>query len=182
MAEMRKFAMKEGVPWVGNNPDLLRLGPAAIETIAETKLTQESFQRLKTEAEFKAKDVVNLARFARDRKLDANQLSGEVVDTGKALEPGNDPESRRRRGEFFGKIRDYFANPRDPRARRALAEHGEQFAGDPEKKAKFEGVMKKLGIPSQEENKTSATTESNQAKAGTHEAKVEDTELTGQKT
>ena len=180
MAEMRKFAVKEGVAWVANNPDLLRLGPSAIKIIAETKLSQESFQRLKTEAEFKAKDVVNLARFARDRKLDANQLSSEVIETGKVLAPGDDPNAVRHRREFFGKLRDYFANPQSQEARQALQEYGEQFADDPEKKGKWDKFVKKIGAEAKENKKVAAVDQTQAAKAGTQEAKAADTESTGQ--
>ncbi len=37
---MRGYAIQHGLPWAANNPDLLRLGPTAIDSIAQAHLRQ----------------------------------------------------------------------------------------------------------------------------------------------
>ncbi|MDF0522831.1 hypothetical protein P0R31_36970 [Bradyrhizobium yuanmingense] len=59
------FAVQQGVGWAKDKPELLGLGPQAIQALADAKLSQASFERLEKDAGFNAKDVVDLAKFAK---------------------------------------------------------------------------------------------------------------------
>jgi hypothetical protein len=141
-AEMRAYAIEQGVPWVGSVPEILRLGPAAVKAFADVQLRQESYNRLVKDAGFEAKDVVTLAKFAKEKGVDANELSGVVADSVKAL-TGND---RRQREELDKAITGFMAKPQDEASKKHLNEILEHHATDPEKKKHIEKLREKLQI------------------------------------
>ena len=81
MEVARHEAVRLGIPWAANQPDLLKLGPAAVRAVAEVNLKQHSYQRLRGDAHFAAKDVVTFAHYAKSKGItDANAAAGAVAD------------------------------------------------------------------------------------------------------
>ncbi|WP_298242025.1 hypothetical protein [uncultured Bradyrhizobium sp.] len=74
-AQMRELAIKSGIGWAANNPDLLRLGPAAIQTLAQSHLKEENYKVLKNRLEFSDRDVVAGARYSNRHHLDYNEIT-----------------------------------------------------------------------------------------------------------
>jgi len=71
--QARDLAIKSGLTWAANNPDLLRLGPAAIEILAQTKLREETFNRLTKDAGLSTKGAVGVAAMLHAQGKDANK-------------------------------------------------------------------------------------------------------------
>ena len=105
---MRDHAHRCGVGWMANNPELLRLGPAAIELFARTNFERQSYERLR-EAGFEPRDAVNIARFAERNGVDANRLA-EFTATAPRIFGGGNPDQER---EWHGRFRRFFTNPED---------------------------------------------------------------------
>ncbi len=81
MQQAHYEAVRLGIPWAANQPELLRLGPSAVKAIADVQLKQQSYQRLTKEAHFAAKDVVTLATYAKAKGIaDANPLANATAD------------------------------------------------------------------------------------------------------
>lgn len=81
MESARHEAVRLGVPWAINQPDLLKLGPAAIKSIAQVQIDKQTYQRLQTDGRFEAKDVVVLADYAKAKGItDARPLANATAD------------------------------------------------------------------------------------------------------
>lgn len=72
--QARDLAIKSGLTWAVNNPDLLRLGPAAIQALADVHLRQDSYERFKNGG-LSAKAIVAGARYAKKNHIDYNEAS-----------------------------------------------------------------------------------------------------------
>jgi len=116
MEETRSLAIAMGLLWAADNQALLRLGPGAIQALADVHLRQESYEHLTKDVEFKAKDVVTLAKFAKEKKVDANELSSAFSDVGKGLSRGEKVDLR-------NNTVPYMAHPDDPTAQQKANEH-----------------------------------------------------------
>jgi hypothetical protein len=139
-AQMRAFAIEKGVAWAAGRPDLLRLGPAALQVLAEVHLREESYRRLTTDAGFHAKDVVTLAEFAKKRGIDANDLSKTIADSAKAL-TGDD---RQRQEELRKAVTGYMEKSNDQAAKDQLDKVLKQYENDPSKKEHVAKIREKL--------------------------------------
>lgn len=93
-AYMRDYAHSKGVGWAGSNPDLLRLGPSAIDALAQANFKKETFVQLKA-AGYVGRDAVAIARFANETGRDANAIGSDAARVTGAL-PQTEAEAHRR--------------------------------------------------------------------------------------
>jgi hypothetical protein len=82
--QARDLATKLGMGWATNNPDLLRLGPSAIQALADVHLQKESYQRFK-DGGLSDKGIVGGARWAKRTGTDYNETSKAFDATQQAL-------------------------------------------------------------------------------------------------
>jgi hypothetical protein len=82
--QARDLAAKLGMGWATNNPDLLRLGPSAIQALADVHLQKESYQRFKNGG-LSDKAIVGGARWAERTSTDYNETSRAFDATQQAL-------------------------------------------------------------------------------------------------
>jgi hypothetical protein len=144
--QAREMAMTHNMPWVANNPDLLRLGPSAVKALADVHLREETYRRLTKEADFKAKDVVTLSKYAKEKKVDANELGGAVADVNKDLTKTERERHNKALLEFMG------AKPEDAKAARAKLDkvHEDISHAHPERKPKLENIRKIMKLTDKE--------------------------------
>jgi hypothetical protein len=169
-AYMRNFAAQVGVPWAANNPELLRLGPAALQTLADVHLRQDIYNRLTKEAGFKAKDVVGIARLAKEKGVDANKLGGDIADSVRNLSGGDKHLQR----ELVGAVGGYAAQFNDPRATEETKQKAfdkvkevvdRAVRKDPTKKADGDKILENLQVRKQEVNYAKARAGAEQSNA-----------------
>jgi hypothetical protein len=141
MAEMRSYAIQQGVPWMANYPEMLKLNRSDIKAIADVHLQKESFVRLKNDAGFEAKDVVTLAKFAKKKDIDANQLAGDVADTTRIL-AGDDKNAKH---EIKQAVTGYMANDNE-KNKQHLRSTLQRYEDTPEKKAAGDKLLKTLKV------------------------------------
>jgi hypothetical protein len=103
MAKMRDYAIQIGVPWAANNPDLLRLGPSALQVLADSHLRQSVYNRMTAPAEggLTPREVVSIARWAKDNGRDANELGNAISDVNKGL---NSDEKKQHNAAIMGVV------------------------------------------------------------------------------
>lgn len=90
LAEMRGHALKHGLDWAADNRDILRLGPAAIETFARMKFDKDSYHALTRDAGLspeKAHGLVKAMEGAKVTPDEAKELAKRMGATGKGLTP-----------------------------------------------------------------------------------------------
>lgn len=80
MAQMREFAMHSGIGWAANNPELLRMGPAALQTLADAHMREQTFREM-SKARFEGKNIVAIAAFANATHRDANKLGHDLAES-----------------------------------------------------------------------------------------------------
>ena len=84
IAGARAEAQRQGVPWFAASAyqgDLLAIGKSGVKAIADVQLREPSYQRLRTDGRFEAREVVTLAEFAKAKGIkDANVLPHATVD------------------------------------------------------------------------------------------------------
>jgi hypothetical protein len=138
--EARDIALSHGMGWAANNRELLKMGPAATQALADVHFAKESYERLRSDVSFTAKDTVALARYAKEKKVDANELSTALADVGRGL-------SREEKANLRAGIVPHLSKPADPSARKAaddaLAAVGR---GHPEKKPAIERARRLLNV------------------------------------
>jgi hypothetical protein len=86
--QARDLAAKLGLGWATNNPDLLRLGPSAIQALADVHLRQDSYERFKNGG-LSAKTIVAGARYAKKHDIDYNEASKAYEDVHKSVSPSD---------------------------------------------------------------------------------------------
>jgi hypothetical protein len=87
-AEMRNYAMEQGLHWAADKPELLRLGPAAIKTFADMKFERESYRALREDAGTSPKKIHEFVAAARDGKVSpelTNDIAKSIGETAKGL-------------------------------------------------------------------------------------------------
>jgi hypothetical protein len=152
-AYMRDYAMQHGLPWAANNPDLLRLGPSAIKALADVHLSQQSYDRVTKDAAFRPQDVVTLAKFAKEKNVDANAAATAISDVGKGLTPEEKEALRKGLLPYMSKPNDQKAQQR---ANEALDEVGRKHPG---RKPEIEKAKQQLKIETGKELQQQHTTQ-----------------------
>lgn len=170
-AQMAQYASAQGVPWAVHTPELMRLGPSAIKTIADAGIKQPTYKALTNEAKFKAKDVVNLAHLAKDTGQNATDLSNDTVKTFKKYEPSE--HGRQQLGRIFG---DYLDQRRsDPKGAgtKLKARVHEHFKTRPASERGFQPLMRRYGVVAAADAKATKQAGANvvQAKTDTAQAR-----------
>lgn len=160
-AQMAQYASAQGVPWAVHSPELMRLGPAAIKTIADAGIKQPTYKALTNEAKFKAKDVVNLAHLAKDTGQNATDLSNDTVKTFKKVEPTE--RGRQQLGGIFGDyLEERKANQAKAATRLKTRVH-ERYKAAPAKERELQPLMRRYGVVAAADAKATQ-------RAGTHVA------------
>ena len=78
MAQMRDYALQKGVSWAANNPEILKLGPAAIDVLARTGLRKEVYTGLTKDAGLSSKGAIGIADILHKNGKDPNTAGEEV--------------------------------------------------------------------------------------------------------
>lgn len=78
MAYMRDYALKKGVGWAADNREILKLGPSAIDVIAQTRFRKETYTELRNVG-LSARGSVGIAAIAKQRGDDANTFGSEIA-------------------------------------------------------------------------------------------------------
>jgi hypothetical protein len=89
-SEMRSHALKHGLGWAADNRDILRLGPAAIETFARMKFDRDSYHALTRDAGLSPEKAVGLVSSMENAKIKPNEakdLARRMGATSKGLTP-----------------------------------------------------------------------------------------------
>ncbi|MEJ0076807.1 MAG: hypothetical protein WDO17_15425 [Alphaproteobacteria bacterium] len=84
--EARDIALSHGMAWAADNRELLKMGPAAMQALADVHLRQDSYQRFK-DAGLSNKTIVSGARWAKRNDVDYNEFSQSFSQNQNALGP-----------------------------------------------------------------------------------------------
>lgn len=135
MAAARAMASELGMPWAANNPELLKLGPAAIKTLHEAGVQRERFERMTGDkVGFRASTAVAIAAFAKRHNLtpeETNQLYDKISNGAEIVSGGNRAIQR----ELDQATNAYVTGADTPEARDKLRQAWDKHADTPEKKA-----------------------------------------------
>jgi CRISPR/Cas system CSM-associated protein Csm2 small subunit len=152
MDQARSEAMRLGMPWALNNPELLKLGAGAIKTLHDAGVQKERFERMVGDkVGFRAATAVDIAAFAKKHNLtpeQTNRLYDKISDSAEIISGGNKVIQR----ELDEATRRYVTGPDTPEARKALEESYRKHADTPEKRKAAEEVPKALIAATQREN------------------------------
>lgn len=144
VAAARSLARDLGMPWVANNPELLRLGPTAIKTLHEAGVQRERFERMTGDkVGFRAATAVDIAAFAKRHNLSpeqTNQLFDRVSDGVQVISGGNRAIQR----ELDEATRQFVTDPQAPNAKERLEAAYNRHADTPEKRKAAERTTKAL--------------------------------------
>lgn len=127
MDQARSEAMRLGMPWAVNNPELLKLGAGAIKTLHEAGVRRETFERMTSDrVGVRAETAVNFAAWSKRHKLTPEQTNGlmdRTSDLHENLTRDLPTEDRRRvQRELDQALNKYVTGPNSPEARRELEE------------------------------------------------------------
>jgi hypothetical protein len=176
-ARMQAYARDSGLGWAAGHSDLLRLGPAAIDTLKDVHFRQQTFERMRHEGGFTAKDIVGLADYAKRHGLPASKLGEVSTDTVKTLGDGNQHEEKKWR-ELIAEVGRYKDKPAEEEVarhklidelrhhRKQRPEHGTQIDRQLD-------VMKLQAEAHARENAEVAKADKQEAIADKREAKVD---------
>jgi hypothetical protein len=121
-------ARDHGMTWMTPR-DLLSIGAAGVKAMAAVQLTQQSYDRLRTDGRFDARDVVTLADYAKSKGItNANQAAGAVADF---VRLGQDQAEQQRLKsavvDFMKASNDAGVAPQDPAAQQRLQQAGTKY-------------------------------------------------------
>lgn len=129
IAGARAEAQRQGVAWFGNptyQRDLLSIGASGVKAIADVRLNEPSYQRLRTDGRFEAREVVTLAGYAKAKGIiDANGLAHATVDVVQTAK--SDGEQLRIKGvilDYMAAAKAASAAPDDAAAQQRLEHAG----------------------------------------------------------
>jgi hypothetical protein len=115
LSRMRDVAIRHGLHWAADRPEILRMGEDAIRLLARTGFTRQSHDRLH-EAGFSHQDMVRIARYAERTGLDVNEVARLSADSVTIF--GGNSEAERRR--WLDMINAYNDAPTNAEARDTL--------------------------------------------------------------
>ena len=124
--QARYEAIKLGIPWAANNPDLLRLGSGAIKAIAETNLKEAGYKALREGSHYQAQDIVAFAKHSKIRGFDAENAAHATRDLVQGQPPGQQPGLAGVLKGYDRAVVDAHAKPNDAAARQRLEEAGQR--------------------------------------------------------
>lgn len=132
MASARSAAISLGMPWALNNPELLKLGPAAIKTLHDAGVKQERFERMTGDkVGFRASTAVAIAAYANKHNLTPEQTNAlyDKISNGVEIISGGNKAIQR---ELDEATRKYVSGPDTPESRKALQDAYSKHATTPE--------------------------------------------------
>ncbi|MEQ1698190.1 MAG: hypothetical protein ABL901_20360 [Hyphomicrobiaceae bacterium] len=124
--QARYEAIKLGIPWAANNPDLLRLGAGAIKAIAATNLKETGYKALRDGSFYEAKDIVAFAKHSTLRGFDAEKAAHATKDLVQAQPADQQQPLADILKKFDHAAAASYANPADTAARQRLEEAGQR--------------------------------------------------------
>jgi hypothetical protein len=116
LSRMRDVAIRHGLHWAADRPDILRMGEEAIRVLARTGFTRQSHDRLH-EGGFRHRDMVDIARFAERTGQNVNALS-EVLGPAPGILGGGDSAAAQ---EWHRRLMGLIKNPDDAEGRADIA-------------------------------------------------------------
>ncbi|OQW54887.1 MAG: hypothetical protein A4S14_14640 [Proteobacteria bacterium SG_bin9] len=170
--QTRNYAIQQGVMWAADNPEILKLGNSAIDIIKQTQLRKDVFDGLTKDAGLSAKGAVGIAKIAKDRGEDANQVGQEVTNS---LRQMND------RG-VTGAVDERARLELDPKATQEQKDAASQkvdealdtaVARDPSKAEAAEKLKKRLGTAAKKNEAQAAVTAGKDVAADVKDAKAD---------
>ena len=158
------LAHKVGLGWAANNPDLLRLGPSAIQALADVHLRQDSYERFKNGG-LGVKAIVAGARYAKKHHIDYNEASKAYEDTHQSLAPADQKVHSEAITKFNESAGRPNATPADEEtAKKELNKKMDELKDrNPSAKQKIEHEQKVLKTVKEQEHAVTANTEKKQA-------------------
>ena len=170
MTQARDIAIAYNMPWVANNPELLRLGPAAVQALADVHLRQDSYQRFR-QAGLSPKAIVAGARWAKRNGVDYNEFSKAYDETHKELSPEDRRDHQQAiEGLFDSKLEEQEA------AKKRYNDAMERLKGKrPELREKIEREQKILRAQQKEEK--AADAKASAERAATTQKKAQNDDL-----
>lgn len=169
-AQMRDLAIKSGISWAANNPGLLRMGPQAIQTLAESHLKEESYKILKNRLEFSDKDVAAGAKYSNRNHLDYNDITKSTDKAAEGL-----PTTERK--ELLGGVKTLF-NCKPENEVQCKGDFNTKVEGikkvHPEKAKELDHLQKSLGTQKKAELKSEVKADAKDAKADALLAELND--------
>ena len=195
-SEMRSHALKHGLDWAADNRDILRLGPAAIETFAKMKFERESYLALTRDAGATPKEVLALVHAAKEARVkpeELNDLAKKFGATSQGLAPdeqkrrmeqmtewmtllGKDPAKAAAKLDEMRKERDELVK-RHPEKAKAAAEE-EKAQQDIQKRIELERKIG-VGVGANEKKANDLAAEADALLAGTPQQKAQTPIMTG---
>jgi hypothetical protein len=140
-AQMRELAVKSGIGWAAHNPGLLRMGPSAIQALAESHLKEENYKTLKNRLDFSDKDVVAGAKYSNRNHVDYNDITTSTNKAADGL-----PAAERK--ELLGGVKQLF-NGKPGQEGQCKADFNTKVEGikksHPEKTQELDHLQKSLG-------------------------------------
>ena len=174
--QARDLATKLGLGWATNNPDLLRLGPSAIQALADVHLQKESYERFKNGG-LSDKAIVGGARWAKRTGTNYNEFSKTYDATHQAL-PESDQKAHSQAVEQFFKAVGSEKPPtpaEEEAAKDTLNKAMEPIKQrNPQAAPKIEREQKELKTVKQQEQAAVKKADVKEEKASTKEAKNDD--------
>jgi hypothetical protein len=171
--QMAAYARDRGVGWLANNPEVLRLGPAAIETFAKAQLTGEEgkkrYDGLRSVG-FSARDAFNAAKWAADNGKDGKEVFKSTEDSVRMF-GGNDPAEQKRWRDLFN---NFYAKPEDAEARQGLTDalRQKKASGTADEKKQADDTLQKLELEKATRNDANAEVAKTAAKEAGADVKV----------
>lgn len=127
MQEARGEAMRLGMPWALNNPELLKLGSGAIKTLHDAGVRRETFERMTGDrVGIRAETAVHFAAWSKRQALtpeQTNRLMDSTSNLHESLTRELPADERRRvQRDLDQALSRYVTGPNTPEARRELEE------------------------------------------------------------
>jgi hypothetical protein len=173
--QARDLATKLGLGWATSNPDLLRLGPSAIQALADVHLQKESYERFK-DGGLNDKAIVGGARWAKRTGTDYNETSRAFEATQQAL-PAADQKAHSQAVEQYFQVVGAGKTPTP--AEEAAAKDTFNKAMEPIKQRnpqateQIEREQKVLKTLKQEERAVTANVDNKEATADARDARAD---------
>jgi hypothetical protein len=176
LIQARDVALAHNMPWVANNPELLRLGPAAVQALADVHLKQESYQRFK-DGGLSPTTIVAGAKWAKRTGKDINEASEAFSHTQSQLTPEQQKFNSQAVAEYFKSVAK--ASPGQA-GQPAVEAAGKVFNGKMDRLKKenpnavpaVENQQKALGTQLKKEHKAEKKADAATVKAGAKEAEA----------
>lgn len=147
------LAGKLYLDWAQSNPGLLRLGPAAIQALADSQLKEDGYKRLKSGMGFDDKTIVEGAHYMNRHHLNYQNAAEAIDEVNKGLKP---EEQTLYRGAIGGL---FHAKPgaEEQKAQAHVTEVTEGFKkAHPELTDKIDKANRALAIQSKAEHRANA--------------------------